>query len=63
MRTSVANTLLSTFEVGYPFIRRQAQTLRGSVGMDYVNQDVRLDGIDLTRDRLRVGFARSASTR
>jgi hemolysin activation/secretion protein len=53
-----ARTLLDTFEVGYPFIRRQAETLRGSIGMDYVNQDVRLNGIALTRDRLRVGFAR-----
>ncbi len=53
-----SHTLLGTVEVGYPFIRRQAQTLRGSIGMDYVNQDVKLDGIDLTRDRLRVGFAR-----
>jgi hemolysin activation/secretion protein len=26
--------------------------------MDYVNQDVKLDGIGLTRDRLRVGFLR-----
>jgi len=53
-----SRTLLSTVEVGFPFIRRQAETLRGSLGMDYVNQDVKLDGIDLTRDRLRVAFAR-----
>ncbi len=52
-----SRTLLSTIQVGYPFIRRQAQTLRGSIGFDYVNQDVRLDGIDLTQDHLRVGFA------
>jgi hemolysin activation/secretion protein len=53
-----ARTLLGTFEVGYPLIRRQAKTLRGSVGLDYVNQDVELDKIDLNRDRLRVAFAR-----
>ena len=53
-----SRTLLSTFEVGYPFIRRQSHTLRGSIGLDYINQDVTLDGIDLTRDRLRVAFAR-----
>ena len=52
-----SRTLLGTVEIGYPFVRRQAQTLRGSIGMDYINQDVKLDGIDLTRDRLRVGFA------
>ena len=55
----LAKTLLNTFEVGYPFVRRQAYSVRGSVGMDYVNQDVRLNhALDLTRDRLRVGFVR-----
>jgi hemolysin activation/secretion protein len=54
----LAKTLLATLEVGYPFVRQQSRTLRGSIGMDYVNQDVDLDHIDLTRDRLRVGFAR-----
>ena len=53
-----ARTLLNTFEVGFPFVRRQAETVRGSIGMDYVNQNVKLNGIDLTRDRLRVAFAR-----
>jgi hemolysin activation/secretion protein len=54
----LARTLLNTFEVDYPLIRRQAQTIRASAGLDYVNQDVKLDGIRLTRDRLRVGFLR-----
>jgi len=53
-----ARTLLNTFEVGFPFVRRQAETVRGSIGMDYINQNVTLDGIDLTRDHLRVAFAR-----
>lgn len=53
-----ARTLLATLEVGFPLIRRQSRTLRGSVGMDYVNQEVELDKIDLSRDRLRVAFAR-----
>ena len=53
-----ARTLLGTLEVGYPFVRTQANSVRGSLGFDLVNQDVDLDGIDLTRDRLRVGFAR-----
>jgi hemolysin activation/secretion protein len=52
----LARTLLNTFEVGYPLLRRQAETIRTSAGMDLVNQDVKLDGIRLTRDRLRVGF-------
>lgn len=54
----LARTLLNTFELGYPLVRRQAQTVRASAGLDYVNQDVKLDGIKLTRDRLRVGFLR-----
>ena len=53
-----ARTLLGTLEADYPLVRKQSYTLRGSAGMDIVNQDVRLDGIDLTRDRLRVGFLR-----
>lgn len=54
----LARTMLGTIELGYPFVRRQAETIRGSVGMDIVNQDVELDTIPLTRDRLRVGFFR-----
>lgn len=54
----LAKTLLATMEVGYPFVRQQSRTLRGSVGFDYVNQDVNLDHGALSRDRLRVGFAR-----
>ncbi len=53
-----ARTLLGTLEVGYPLIRRQSRTLRGSIGLDYVNQEVDLDKIDLSRDRLRVAFGR-----
>ncbi len=53
-----ARTLFGTFEVAYPFVRRQALGVRGSIGMDYVNQSVDVDNIDLTRDRLRVAFAR-----
>ena len=54
----LARTLLNTLEVGYPIVRRQTQTIRGSAGFDYVDQDVKLDGIRLTRDRLRVAFLR-----
>ncbi|MGI8706308.1 MAG: ShlB/FhaC/HecB family hemolysin secretion/activation protein [Sphingomicrobium sp.] len=53
-----ARTLLATVQADYPLIRSLARNLRGSVGMDFVNQDVELDSIDLTRDRLRVAFAR-----
>lgn len=54
----LAKTLLDTIEVGFPFVRRQAETIRGAAGVDLVDQDVNLDGIRLTRDRLRVGYIR-----
>jgi hemolysin activation/secretion protein len=53
-----ARTLLATVQADYPLVRSMARNLRGTVGMDIVNQDVELDSIDLTRDRLRVIFAR-----
>jgi hemolysin activation/secretion protein len=54
----LAHTLLNTFEVSYPLLRRQAETIRTAAGLDLVNQDVKLDGIRLSRDRLRVAFLR-----
>ena len=53
-----SKTLFATLDVSYPFIRREAQTLRGWLGLDVVNQDVDFNGLDLNRDRLRVAFAR-----
>ena len=53
-----ARTMFATAEVGYPFLLRQAYNVRGSLGLDIVNQDVEVDDIDLTRDRLRVAFLR-----
>lgn len=54
----LARTLFATVELGYPFVRRQSRTVRGSMGLDIVNQDVRLDRVPLSRDRLRVAFLR-----
>ena len=53
-----ARTMLATAEVGYPFLLRQSHNIRGSIGLDIINQDVEVDDIDLTRDRLRVAFVR-----
>jgi hemolysin activation/secretion protein len=53
-----ARTMLATAEVGYPIALRQSHTIRGSIGLDVINQDVEIDDIDLTRDRLRVAFLR-----
>jgi hemolysin activation/secretion protein len=53
-----SRTLFATVEASYPFIRRQARTLRGSIGLDLINQDIRFNAIPINRDRLRVAFAR-----
>lgn len=53
-----AQTLLATLQADYPFIRSLARNLRASIGFDYIDQDVELDTIDLSRDRLRVAWAR-----
>jgi hemolysin activation/secretion protein len=53
-----ARTLLATAEASYPFIRRQAETLRGAVGLDVIDQKVRFNGVPLTRDELRVAYIR-----
>jgi hemolysin activation/secretion protein len=56
----LAKSLLGTIELGYPFVRRQETTVRGSAGMDVVNQDVWFNRAAVTEDRLRVGFVRLA---
>ena len=53
-----SRTLFATLEASYPLIRRQAQTLRLGGGLDLVNQDVEFNGLDFSRDRLRVAFLR-----
>jgi hemolysin activation/secretion protein len=53
-----ARTLVASAGVAYPLIRRLDLTLRGSLGLDVINQSVRQDGDLFTRDRLRMAFAR-----
>jgi hemolysin activation/secretion protein len=54
----LSRTLLASTELGYPFVRHSAETVRGSVGFDVINQTVEVDGTAFARDRLRVAFAR-----
>ena len=54
----LAKTMLATLEADYPFVRREETTVRGSIGMDIVDQNVWLNHAALTRDRLRVAFVR-----
>jgi hemolysin activation/secretion protein len=53
-----AHTMFVTGEVGYPFVRRQSHSVRGAVGLDVADQAVAFDGVDISDDRLRVGFLR-----
>ena len=53
-----SRTLFATAEASYPFIRRQSRSLRGSIGLDIIDQDIEFNAIPINRDRLRVAFAR-----
>jgi hemolysin activation/secretion protein len=53
-----ARTLYANLEATYPFIRRQAASLSGAFGFDFVNQTVDFAGVPLSEDRLRVLYAR-----
>jgi hemolysin activation/secretion protein len=53
-----AETFFANIEASYPFKRSQAATLVGRAGFDYVNQQVEFNAAPLSRDRLRVAYAR-----
>lgn len=53
-----ARTSLATLEAGYPLLRTQASTIRASAGLDLIDQKVRFNGLELSRDTLRIAFAR-----
>jgi hemolysin activation/secretion protein len=53
-----ARTLLATVSASYPFRRTLAETVRGVAGLDIVNQRVSINALPLSRDRLRIAFAR-----
>lgn len=51
-----ARTLIASAEASYPFLRSQATTLRGAIGLDLINQTVRVNELPLTRDRIRMAY-------
>lgn len=53
-------TLVTGFNLSYPFILDQATSLVGTAGFDFIDQDVRFGGAALNRDKLRVAYARAA---
>ncbi|MFD1612208.1 ShlB/FhaC/HecB family hemolysin secretion/activation protein [Sphingomonas tabacisoli] len=53
-----ARTLSAFAELSYPFLRSQTQNLFGSAGLNVVNQNVDFNDTALTRDHIRVAYAR-----
>ncbi|WP_231639328.1 ShlB/FhaC/HecB family hemolysin secretion/activation protein [Sphingomonas profundi] len=54
-----SRTLVASLEASYPFIRTQAVNLRGAVGFDYINQNVRFGDFDFrNQDHIRVLYLR-----
>jgi hemolysin activation/secretion protein len=53
-----SRTWVGSLEARYPLIRRQTKNLVVAGGLDAVEQRVRVAGIPLTTDKLRVAFAR-----
>lgn len=54
----LAKTLFANVEASYPLVRRQAFGASAAAGLDYVDQRVRFGVLPLSRDRVRVGYAR-----
>lgn len=53
-----ARTFSGFAEASYPFLRSQSANLFGSMGLNVVNQKVDFNDVALTRDRIRVLYAR-----
>lgn len=53
-----SETLFASLIAGYPLRRSREATILGDLGFDYVDQDVEVNAISLTRDRVRTAFAR-----
>lgn len=58
--TVQAETVFASVSASYPLIRTRRHSLYADGGFDYVDQDVGLNGIALTRDRVRMAYARLA---
>ncbi len=53
-----SDTLFAAVQASYPFMRTQARSIHGSIGLDLVDQDVKVNGIRLSRDNVRTAWAR-----
>ncbi len=53
-----SETFIGSIYGTYPFKRTQSSNLFGTIGFDIINQDVDFSGLPLSKDRLRVVYAR-----
>ena len=53
-----SETMLAGIHATYPFIRSQAANLYGTLGYEYIDQDVRFGAAPLTRDKLSIFYGR-----
>lgn len=53
-----SKTLMGNVSLSYPFQRREALTLRGSAGLELIDQAVDFGTVRLNQDKLRVAYAR-----
>ena len=53
-----SETLVAGVYATYPFIRKQARNLLGTVGLEYVDQDTDLLGVRTNEDTLSIAYAR-----
>lgn len=55
-----SETWFASINASYPVLRSRKHSLFADVGFDYVDQDVELNAFGLTRDRVRMVYARLA---
>lgn len=55
-----SETWFASINASYPLLRNRKHSLFADVGFDYVDQDVDLNNFGLTRDRVRMVYARLA---
>lgn len=53
-----SETMIGSVYGAYPIIRSQTSNLYGYVGIDLIDQDIDFSGLALSKDRLRIAFAR-----
>lgn len=55
-----SETWFASINASYPVLRSRKHSLFADIGFDYVDQDVELNTVGLTRDRVRMVYARLA---